>query len=97
MQAFRQRLRHPHPWWHQLPPERRGRQAAIRLQIRRLKAWLALRPQRIAATICFYLLLAALPVVLGLPLLGLVALVPLILAPPVAYLLYWLVWKDYHH
>mgnify|MGYP006278982321 CR=1 FL=1 len=97
MQGFRKRLHHPHPWWHLLPPERRSREAVLKLELRRLKAWLSLRPQRIKATIAAYLLLAALPMLLGLPLLGLVALVPLILAPPVAYLLYWLVWKDYHH
>mgnify|MGYP006281458645 CR=1 FL=1 len=97
MRALRKRLQQPHPWWHQLPPERRSTKEALRLQARRLKAWLVLRPQRIAATIIFYVLLCALPTLLGLPMLGVVALMPLALAPPVAYLLYWLVWKDYHH
>ena len=89
-------LHHPHPWWQQLPPERRRRRLALQLQARRLRAWLAVRRQRIALTIAFYLLLCALPVGFGQPALGLVALLPLLLAPPVAYLIYWLVWLDYH-
>ena len=97
MQGLRQQLRTPHPWWHQLPPERRTRREHTILLYRRLRAWLWVRRQRVLLTIGFYLLLCILPILFGLPALGVVALLPLLLIPPVGVLLYWLVWKDYHH
>mgnify|MGYP006292495753 CR=1 FL=1 len=90
-------MRHPHPWWHHLPPERRNRTEHTRLLWRRVRSWLRLRRQRLLLTISFYLVLCMLPMLFGLPFLGVVALMPLLLIPPIGFLLYWLVWKDYHH
>ena len=44
-----------------------------------------------------YLLLCLLPLSLGLVTLTGFALLPLLLVPPVGYLIYWLVWKEFHH
>jgi hypothetical protein len=86
----------PHPWWHHLPPERRSRLEHHRLLLRRLRAWMLQRRQMIAISVGFYLLLCLLPLVLGLPALGLVAVLPLLLVPPIGYLVYWLMWKEFH-
>lgn len=94
---LRQLRKPPHPWWHHLPPERRSRREHQRLLLRRLRAWLQQRRQLIGLSVGFYLLLCLLPVLLGLPALGLVALLPLLLVPPVGVLVYWLMWKEFHH
>lgn len=91
------KLADPHPWWQHLPPERRRRRDHARLRLRRLRAWAAQRRQLIGLSLGFYLLLCLLPVLLGLPALGVVALLPLLLVPPVGYLVYWLTWKEFHH
>ena len=87
----------PHPWWHHLPAERRSRREHARLLARRCRAWLAQRRQLIALALGVYLILCALPLCLGLPVLAVVAILPLILVPPVGFLVYWLVWKEFHH
>ncbi len=63
---------------------------------RRLVAWLKRKPQRIGLTVVTYLLICGLPLAWGLPLITLVALLPLLLAPPLGWLVYWLVWKEFH-
>lgn len=98
MQRLVRRLRQPpHPWWHYLPAERRRRREVARLLLRRCRAWLAQRRQLIVLAIGFYLILCSLPLCLGLPVLAVVAILPLILVPPVGFLVYWLVWKEFHH
>lgn len=87
----------PHPWWRHLPPERRTRHQRARLLWRRLKAWLQRRRQRQGLTVALYVALCAVPLLLGLPALALVALLPLLMVPPVGLLIYWLVWKEFHH
>lgn len=98
MRRVLQHLRQPpHPWWQHLPAERRRRRERIRLQARRWRAWLSQRRQLIALTVGFYLMLCSLPLLLGLQALAVVAILPLLLVPPVGYLVYWLVWKEFHH
>ena len=93
-----QQLRQPpHPWWHHLPPEQRRRRHRAKLLGRRLLIWLRQRRQLIVVTAAFYLLLCLFPVFMGLHGLSLVALLPIVLVPPVGYLIYWLVWKEFHH
>jgi len=89
--------RSPHPWWHHLPPERRRRRDYVRLLSRRARAWLLQRRQLIVSALAFYLLLCLVPFLLGVPALALMALLPVLLVPPVGYLVYWLVWKEFHH
>ena len=95
---MRDRLQQPpHPWWEHLPPERRQRRHHLQLHWRRLRTSLRQRRQLIALSTGFYLLLCLLPVLLGLPAIGAIGLLPLLLVPPVGYLVYWLVWKEFHH
>ena len=43
-----------------------------------------------------YLLIWSIPLLAGEPLLSAFAVLPLVLVPPVGYLVYWLVWKEFH-
>ena len=85
-----------HPWWSALPEDRRNHRQRWQLLSRRLWAWLKRKPQRIGFTVLTYALLCSVPLLWGLPLISLVALLPLLLVPPVGYLVYWLVWKEFH-
>lgn len=85
----------PSPWWPHLPPEQQRR---LQGQIRwlRVRAQLSRKEVRLLLLLGFYLLLCLLPVLLGLAVLGGIALLPLLLVPPIGYLAYWLVWREYH-
>lgn len=85
-----------HPWWSHLPAEQQTRQHRFTLIRRRLQAWLKRKPQRIGLTVITYAFLCSLPLLWGLPLISLVALLPLLLVPPLGLLVYWLVWKEFH-
>ena len=90
------RARDPHPWLAYVPaPQRRAAQRQRKwLQLR---AWLGVRRHQIQLLLVSYLLLCLLPLSLGLVTLTGFALLPLMLVPPVGYLIYWLVWKEFHH
>lgn len=85
----------PHPWWPHVPAGDRRR---LRRQARwlRLRAWMERRPHQIQLLVGVYLGLCAIPVLLGLVGLGGLALLPLLLVPPVGYLVYRLVWLEFH-
>ena len=85
-----------HPLWDYLPRERRSRQALLQLRLRRLWAWLKQKRQRIGLVVLLYLLIWSIPLLAGEPLLSAFAVLPLVLVPPVGYLVYWLVWKEFH-
>lgn len=89
-------MQSPHPFWHHLPPERRSRTARWALQLRRLRSWLGKRRQRVTLTLVVYLLVWSLPLLVGQPVITVFALMPLLLVPPVGWLVYWLVWKEFH-
>jgi len=84
-----------HPWLVHLPPERR-RRARLERRLLLLRAWLGLRRSQIQLLLGLYLLFCLLPLLLGLVTLTAFALLPLLLVPPVAVLIYWLVWKEFH-
>ena len=86
----------PHPLWRHLPPDQRTRQARLTLQARRWLAWLKQRRQRIALALGLYTLLWLIPLLFQQPLMSSVALLPLVLVPPVGWLIYWLVWQEFH-
>ena len=88
--------RNPHPLWQHLPPERRTRQAKLQLEARRWLAWLKQRRQRIGVAVGLYTLLWLIPLLLQQPLITSFALLPLVLVPPVGWLIYWLVWQEFH-
>ena len=89
-------MQSPHPFWDHLPPERRTRSARWVLKLQRLKAWLGGRRQRVSLTVFIYLLVWSMPLVVGQPVITVFALMPLLLVPPVGWLVYWLVWKEFH-
>ena len=85
-----------HPLWTFLPSERRSRQALFHLRRRRLWAWLRQKRQRIGLVVILYLLIWSIPLLAGEPMLSAFAVLPLLLVPPVGYLVYWLVWNEFH-
>ena len=89
-------MQSPHPFWHHLPPEQRTRTARLALNLQRLKAWLGGRRQRVCLTVVVYLLVWSMPLLVGQPVITVFALMPLLLVPPVGWLVYWLVWKEFH-
>ena len=96
-QTLRELIQAPiHPWWQHLPQIQRSRRHQLQIWRRRILAWLKRKPQRIGITVITYLLLCSLPLLKGLPLISLVALLPLMLVPPVGVLVYWLVWQEFH-
>ena len=85
-----------HPLWGFLPKETRTKQTLFQLRRRRLWAWLKQKRQRIGLVVIVYLLIWSIPLLAGEPLLSVFAVLPLVLVPPVGYLVYWLVWKEFH-
>ena len=85
-----------HPLWSFLPKAQQSHQTLIRLRRQRLWAWLKQKRQRIGLVVIVYLLIWSIPVLAGEPLLSAFALLPLVLVPPVGYLVYWLVWNEFH-
>ena len=85
-----------HPLWAFLPEDARSAQTLHRLRRRRLGSWLKQKRQRIGLVVILYLLIWSIPLLAGEPLLSAFAVLPLVLVPPVGYLVYWLVWKEFH-
>lgn len=86
---------HPHPWWRHVPPaERPGR--SLQLALLQLRAGLSRRRSRILLVLLVYGGLCALPLLVGQGALTLLAVLPLVLVPPVGYLTYWLAWHEFH-
>ena len=85
-----------HPLWSYLPRESRSRRSLFRLRFRRLWAWLKESRQRISAVLIIYILIWLIPLLLGQPLMTVFAFLPLVLVPPVGFLIYWLVWQEFH-
>ena len=99
--SIRSQLRHSadspiHPLWEYLPSEQRTRQALLQLRLRRLRSWLQQRRQSIQLILITYVVFWSIPLLIGQALMTVFALLPLLLVPPVGYLIYWLVWKEFH-
>ena len=86
-----------HPLWTFLPREQRSRKALFQLRLRRIWAWLKQKRQRIGLVVILYMLIWSIPLLVGEHLLTAFAFLPLVLVPPVGYLVYWLVWKEFHN
>lgn len=84
-----------HPWWGYIPESHRPRLARQLMRLR-LKAWLRLRRVRIGLALAVYLLLCLVPALLGQPMLALIAVLPVLMVPPVGYLAYRLTWLEFH-
>lgn len=90
------RKRSPASWWSHVPvherPQRRGAVWVLRLrqQLGR-RSFLITALFTAYALICFSLLLS------GMGAVALLAVLPLLLVPPIGALAYWLLWKEFHH
>ena len=76
--------------------DRRDQRARIQLRAWRWWAWLQRRRQRIGVAIGLYVLIWLIPLLLQQPLITSFALLPLVLVPPVGWLIYWLVWQEFN-
>ena len=88
--------RDPHPLWRHLPPKRRSQCARLQLKAWRWWAWLQQRRQRIGVALGLYVLVWLIPLLLQQPLITSFALLPLVVVPPVGWLIYWLVWQEFN-
>ena len=100
-QSIASQLRHTaddpiHPFWPYLPREARTTRMLCQLRMRRLRFWLSQRRQSIRLILIAYVVVWSIPLLIGQFLMTVVALLPLVLVPPVGYLVYWLVWKEFH-
>lgn len=88
--------RSPHPWLAYHPPHRQmlvSFQRCLLLTRARLR-----RPRyQILFLLGLYVLGCLIPLPFGLVTLAGFAILPLLLVPPVGFLIYWLVWKEFHH
>ena len=89
-------MQEPHPLWQYLPPERRTRRERVAFRLRRLKARLQGRRERVVVVSGLYVLIWLIPLAFGQVLITVFALLPLLLVPPVGLLVYWLVWREFH-
>ena len=85
-----------HPLWRYLPPERQNRQELLRLRSRRLVARLQGRRERVVLVTMIYVLIWSIPLLVGQPLITFFALLPLLLVPPVGWMVYWLMWREFN-
>ena len=86
----------PHPLWRYRAADQQTPGHRRRLQRQRLWAWMQNRRQRISLLLTLYIVLWMLPLLWGQVLISLFALLPLLLVPPLGWLVYWLVWTDFH-
>ena len=85
-----------HPLWNFLPDDQRNVRSLSVLRRRRIWAWLKQKRQLIGVVLLAYILMWSVPLLIGKPLMTVFAFLPLVLVPPVGYLVYWLVWKEFH-
>jgi len=85
-----------HPFWQYLPAERKSRLARLNLSRRRAMAWMQGKKQRISVVLVVYTLIWSVPLYFGQSLITVLALIPLLLVPPVGFLIYHLVWQEFH-
>jgi hypothetical protein len=85
-----------HPLWNYLPEHQRSTRQLSAIRRRRLWAWFKQRRQRITTVLVGYVVIWTVPLLLGEPLITVFALLPLLLVPPVGYLVYRLVWMEFN-
>ena len=86
-----------HPWWKHVPPASRA-QRRREMALSRLKALLLRRRVALVASACgiAIAILCLLPLGFGQPLLTVLALLPLLVVPPVIYMAYLIAWHEFH-
>ena len=85
-----------HPLWRYPPPERQNWQESLRLRSRRLVARLQGRRERVVLVTTIYVLIWSIPLLVGQPLITVFALLPLLLVPPVGWMVYRLMWREFN-
>ncbi len=85
----------PADWSGFVPSRQRGRSLRWR-GWQRLKTRLFTRSLAVATLLGGYLLICLFLLLWGSATVGLLAVLPLLLPPPVAYLAYWLLWREFH-
>ena len=78
------------------PPEQKTARARMQLQLRRCWAFLQGKQQRLGVVLMLYLAIWSIPLLFGQSLITVFALLPLLVVPPVGWLIYWLVWREFH-
>lgn len=68
----------------------------MQLQLRRCWAFLQGKQQRLGVVLMLYLAIWSIPLLFGQSLITVFALLPLLVVPPVGWLIYWLVWREFH-
>ena len=68
----------------------------MQLQLRRCWALLQGKQQRLGVVMMVYLAIWSIPLLFGQSLITVFALLPLLVVPPVGWLIYWLVWREFH-
>ena len=85
-----------HPLWRHLPQERQNRREMFILRNRRLIARFQGRRERVILVTTLYVVTWSLPLIFGQPLITFFALLPLILVPPVGWMVYQLVSREFN-
>ena len=84
-----------HPWWQYVGKERRSGVLQRRLA-GRLKQWATSQTGKLILLLLLSLIIGSVLAARGAGLMALLTALPLLLLPPLAYLLYWLTWKEFH-
>ncbi len=82
--------------WSAYVPRGQRRSLLLKRAWQRFRTTLATQRVLIALMVLSYLAICLGLILWGGPSLGVLALLPLLLGPPVGYLAYWLVWREFH-
>ena len=82
--------------WLMLLPERQRHQMRRRRRLLRLQSQLKMPRTGISGPVLIYLIAVGVLAVNTRPILALLAVMPLLLAPLLAGLIYWLLWAEFH-
>ena len=85
-----------HPLWRYLPQERQNRREILVFRSRRLIARLQGRREQVILVTTLYIVTWSLPLLFGQALITFFALLPLILVPPVGWMVYQLVSHEFN-
>jgi len=85
-----------HPLWRYLPQERQNRREMLMFRGRRLIARLQGRKERVILVTTLYVVIWSLPLLFGQTLITFFALLPLLVVPPVGWMVYQLVSREFN-
>ena len=85
-----------HPWWKHVPSQHQGRTLQRRRRQRLITALMSQR-SRLVLLLVLYAAITFGLMRSGVGAISLLVLLPLLLLPPLAALVWWLMWKEFHH